>query len=937
MTDIAYSLAELPDRLRALGARHVLVVCAPSRRFVDRVLERLAGFATSVFDGAKVHVPVEVVDAAVRALADSGADTIVTVGGGAAVGLGKALRLAHEVRFVAIPTTYAGSERTNLYGTTRGRDKQTGRDDRVRPDVIVYDVAFTRALPIALTVQSLLNALAHVISTGSVDHHAAAAQVVRAIEDLLTWPTDARARDHALRAASECAVAADRGKPGAQHGLAHLLGGALAVEHAALHAILLPQFVSSLPDEPRGELERALGRKDLASYLHDLLVRAGAPVSLAALGATREAVDAALATRPELPASLARDAFVGLRPARRLDLGTQPGALHAGPMPEHARRIVVALHGRGAEAGTILRRYREIAGDPTVCVIAPRAEAGADRWYAIKFDDPAAGRDPEVERAIARVNTTLDALAQRAPGVPVVLAGFSQGACLALEVAARRDGRGLAGVIAPCGGRIGSEWRAGELRLPVLLGAAHGDKWIPRAALDATAAWLRGAGATVTDVGGPGERHEIAYRQRVAARAIVRGVEAHAPAGFGNTHAVEELPGALPPLQSSPRVAPYELYAEQVNATPFTTPRADNVRSWLYRARPSVQRRMFAPLPHASLASSFDGVPAINLTGFAPLALPAADTDFVDGLATLCGAGSPELRRGYAFHRFAANRSMEARAFYDADGDLLVLPELGALTIATELGPLRVAPGELAVIPRGLVFSVLLHEPHARGYVAESFGGRFRLPERGLVGANGLADARHFRAPAPFHEDRLAPGTRITAKLGGALAEATQDHSPFDVVAWHGTLAPYAYDLAAFSPVGNTRFDHGDPSIYTVLTSPDLDLIVFPPRIDATTNTFRPPFFHRNAVSEINGIVREQAHPGSPFEPGCCFLTPALTAHGVSRAAVERSRQAPDDAPVQLGTGLWFQLESALPPSVAPWATPLPDWPAIWGSHPSYR
>jgi homogentisate 1,2-dioxygenase len=395
----------------------------------------------------------------------------------------------------------------------------------------------------------------------------------------------------------------------------------------------------------------------------------------------------------------------------------------------------------------------------------------------------------------------------------------------------------------------------------------------------------------------------------------------------------------LPPLQNSPRSAPYELYAEQLNATPFTTQRADNQRSWLYRARPAVQRRAFAPLDHASLAAAFDGAPAVDLTGFAPLPAPAGEADFVDGLATVCGAGSPALRRGYAFHRYAASRSMEARAFYDADGELLILPELGTITLATELGHLDVSPGELALVPRGLVFSVLLHGGFARGYVAETFGGRFRLPERGLVGANGLADPRHFRAPPPWHEDRLAPGVKIVAKLGGRLAEATQDHSPFDVVAWHGTLAPYAYDLAAFSPVGNTRFDHGDPSIYTVLTSPDLDLIVFPPRIDATTNTFRPPFFHRNAVAEINGIVREQPHATSPFQPGCCFLTPALTAHGVSRAAVERSRAHADDRAVHLGgDSLWFQLESQLPPVLArtPLNQPLPEWAAVWSSHPSY-
>src|SRR5690606_38496889 len=313
------------------------------------------------------------------------------------------------------------------------------------------------------------------------------------------------------------------------------------------------------------------------------------------------------------------------------------------------------------------------------------------------------------------------------------------------------------------------------------------------------------------------------------------------------------------------------------------------------------------------------------------------------------GAGSASLRRGYAFHLYAANRSMESRAMYNADGDFVILPEHGALTLATELGPLAVAPGQIAVIPRGIAFSVLLDGSHARGYVAEAFGRHFRLPDRGPIGANGLADARHFRAPAAWFEDRLAPDTRIVAKLGGQLHEASQDHSPFDVVAWHGNYAPWVYDLDMFSPVGNTRFDHGDPSVHTVVSAPldeqgahTLDLVVFPPRWDPTTNTFRPPFFHRNPTAEINGILREEIHPGSPFQPGCVFITPSLTAHGVSGRAVERTRTvdaAAADKPIQLGvTGLWFQLESALSPVLTPWAAAhrLPDWAATWGSHRSY-
>jgi maleylacetate reductase len=306
---------DLAEQLNALGTKRVLVLAAPSRRFVDRVVGALADFAPRVFAGARVHVPVETVAAAEAELGD--ADTIVALGGGAAIGLGKALRLAHDVMFVAIPTTYAGSERTNLYGTTEGGAKRTGRDDRVRPDLIVYDVELTRTLPIALTVQSLFNALAHVFSTASTrtardESFAAAADVIRAAERLVIAPRDEAARELAQRAASDCAIAADRGKPGVQHGLAHLLGGALGIEHASLHAILLPPFLAYVrvhdPDVI-ARIETAVGRPHIETYLRDLLARSGAPVALSAVGATREAVEAALATRPELPAEIARAAL----------------------------------------------------------------------------------------------------------------------------------------------------------------------------------------------------------------------------------------------------------------------------------------------------------------------------------------------------------------------------------------------------------------------------------------------------------------------------------------------------------------------------------------------------------------------------------------------------------------------------------------------------
>ena len=290
------------------GARHALVLAPPSKRHVDRLRAALeaAGLAVSVFDGARVHVPREVLDAASARLAETGADAIVAIGGGAAVGLGKALRLHTDVRWVAVPTTYAGSEMTSIYGVTERATKTTGRDGRVRPELVIYDPDLTAGLPLGITIQSLLNALAHAIGTlgtGSLvgDDRAAALDtigaVVGAVEALLADPDAASAREAAMRAASAAGVAADRGRFGAHHALAHLLGGRFDLDHAALHAILLPGSVARLrATDPALVAEvataafGATGRRDLEVYLREVLTRAGAPTSLDTLGAGAQAL-----------------------------------------------------------------------------------------------------------------------------------------------------------------------------------------------------------------------------------------------------------------------------------------------------------------------------------------------------------------------------------------------------------------------------------------------------------------------------------------------------------------------------------------------------------------------------------------------------------------------------------------------------------------------
>jgi len=955
-------LASLSTRLAAWGARRVLVLTSPSRRFVDELVSALPGLEVTVFDRATVHVPAEVVGDAEEALRSSEADTVVALGGGAATGLGKALRLSHEVRFVAVPTTYSGSEMTSIYGITTGRVKRTGRDPRVRPDLVIFERRFTESMPIGLTVQGLYNALSHLCSmlfAGTLagpertEAISTIGVLVDCTQDLLLEPRGASARTAALAAAASAGRLLEVGKTGAQHALAHLLGGRFALEHAALHAVLLPQFVAhARATQPAlvAEIEAAIGRDDLEALLHDTLARAGAPVGLGALGVDDAALAEALEGRSDLPADVARNAREGLRPtarARRVSLDDGPAAMLWGPEPARARRIVVALHGRGANAGTMLRRVVEILGhDPETCVVALRAPT--DRWYAIRYHEPGAGADAEALGALAHVRGSIAALRDLAPGAPIFLMGFSQGSCLALELAAT-GGEGLAGVIAPSGARLGrpAEWVPPARRLdglPVLLGASAEDPWVAPGDIEATEAWFTAAGAVVERSTVPGNAHEIVLGQRRRAREIVTGREPPPPlGGYGNVHESEALPGALPRHQNSPRRPPHGLWAEQINGTGFVAPRKENLRTWMYRVRPSAERRALQSLPHPTFTSDFVDRPALAaLAGLRPRPAPEWPTDFVDGIATLGGAGSPTARRGFAVHLYAANRSMEHRAFTNADGELLLIPQVGALTLWTELGALDLAPGEIAVLPRGLLFSIVLRDAFARGYLGEVFGRHFVLPERGPVGANGLADPRHFRAPVAWYEDRLDPGFRITTKLGGRLHEATQDHSPFDVVAWHGNHVPTVYDLSAFSPVAGVRVDHVDPSIYTVLSAPldepgasALDLVAFVPRWDPTEGTFRPPFFHRNATTEINGVIRDPGEAGGPFAPGSCFLTPPMTPHGVRARSAERARSG-EDRPHRLSdVSLWFQFESALPLSLTSWAEAAQDpaWHGIWGSH----
>jgi homogentisate 1,2-dioxygenase len=390
--------------------------------------------------------------------------------------------------------------------------------------------------------------------------------------------------------------------------------------------------------------------------------------------------------------------------------------------------------------------------------------------------------------------------------------------------------------------------------------------------------------------------------------------------GFGNEFASEAVAGALPPGQNSPQRAPLGLYAEQLSGTAFTAPRAENRRTWMYRMRPSAAHPAYRAIAPGRIRSGpfTEVAPNPNRLRWDAQPLPAEPVDFVDGLATLAGNGAPLDRDGSGIHVYAANRSMHGRVFCDADGELLLVPELGAIVLVTELGRLAVAPGAIAVVPRGMRFRVELAEANARGYVCENYGAPFRLPELGPIGANGLANARDFRAPVAAFEELDEP-TEVVLKFGGGLWSTVLDHSPLDVVAWHGNYVPYIYDLAAFNAVNTVSFDHPDPSIFTVLTSPsampgtaNVDFVIFPPRWLVAEHTFRPPWFHRNVMSEFMGLVRgtyDAKEEG--FVPGGASLHNCMSAHGPDAATYERASTA-ELAPQKLDDTLAFMFESRL-------------------------
>lgn len=385
--------------------------------------------------------------------------------------------------------------------------------------------------------------------------------------------------------------------------------------------------------------------------------------------------------------------------------------------------------------------------------------------------------------------------------------------------------------------------------------------------------------------------------------------------GFGNEFASEALPGALPVGQNSPQKAPYGLYAELFSGTAFTMTRSEQRRTWLYRIRPSALHPAFERLER-QLSGGPLGPVTPNRLRWSPLDIPAEPTDFIDGWVAMAANSAAQKPAGISIYNYRANRSME-RVFFNADGELLLVPEQGRLRLVTELGVLDVEPLEIAVLPRGLKFRVELLDSQVRGYIAENHGAPLRIPDLGPLGSNGLANPRDFLAPVAHYEEQQGP-VPLVQKFLGELWGCELQHSPLDVVAWHGNNVPYKYDLRRFNTIGTVSFDHPDPSIFTVLTSPtsvpgmaNIDFVIFPPRWMVAENTFRPPWFHRNLMNEFMGLIKgEYDAKAEGFLPGGASLHSCMSAHGPDAETCARAIAA-DLAPSKIDNTMAFMFETS--------------------------
>jgi len=415
--------------------------------------------------------------------------------------------------------------------------------------------------------------------------------------------------------------------------------------------------------------------------------------------------------------------------------------------------------------------------------------------------------------------------------------------------------------------------------------------------------------------------------------------------GFGNEHASEAVPGALPIGQNNPQKPPLGLYTEQLSGTAFTAPRGQNRRTWMYRIRPSVLHVHDLGPADAGLirtAPARETEPPIGQLRWDPLPMPTERLTWLQGLRTIGTNGDVHGQFGMAAHVYLANESMTTTAFYDADGELLIVPQQGGLRMVTECGVLEVAPGEICLIPRGMKFRVELIDGTARGYVCENYGAYLQLPERGPIGANGMANARDFLAPTAAYED-ADTAYSLFVKFDGRLFTCDLDHSPLDVVAWHGNHVPYKYDLSRYNTIGSISFDHPDPSIFTVLTAPsdrggtaNVDFVIFPDRWLVAEHTFRPPYYHMNIMSEFMGLIHgiyDAKLEG--FSAGGFSLHNQYWPHGPDAEAFAAATSH-DLSPQKLAGTLAFMFETRYPLIPTAYASSLPalqeDYQEVWSA-----
>ena len=395
----------------------------------------------------------------------------------------------------------------------------------------------------------------------------------------------------------------------------------------------------------------------------------------------------------------------------------------------------------------------------------------------------------------------------------------------------------------------------------------------------------------------------------------------------------EAVQGALPLGANSPQKAPYGLYNEKLSGTSFTAPRHENLQTWLYRILPAAVHSPFEPRESDTYNTNPDGKKLYQIPNqlrWDPFDLDES-VDWVHSLRLVAGAGDPTMKQGMGIFIFAAGNSMDPHdAFYSADGDFLIVLQHGVLDIRTELGHILVRPNEICVIPRGVRYRVELPHGPVRGYILELYQGHFQLPDLGLIGSNGLANVRDFQAPtASYTEDHDGSNTyRVLSKFDGHLFAASQSHTPFDIVAWQGNYYPYKYDLGRFNTIGSVSYDHPDPSIFTVLTAPSdrpgtavADFVIFPPRWLVAEDTFRPPWYHRNTMSEFMGLIHGayDGKTGGGFKPAGASLHNVMSAHGPDAETHVKAREM-ELKPAKVGEGsMAFMFESCLMVGVTEW------------------